>query len=532
VQRALRRGAAVLGGLAVLAGVASVGLAASAAAEPEAAPALPVQAEIPAQTDLHLVAFGGGNAIFDGLIEDITATAGPAMRVDVTHASSLTSVRAFCQDPNGRDPDILLTTQRIPGHVAADCAGTDDQPIAEVELGRGALVLAVRTGSALSQLTSHQVYLALTRDVPYRGEFRRNTAVRWSDIDRSLPAEDIRFQLPLRDDDARAMFDSLVLQAGCREEPQVKAIFSAQHRTARCVTTRVDRVREIRRDQAVRELQEAPEGTVGVLSFSDLVQAGGALAAVALDGVAPTAETVVEDSYSAAGSYWLYVRRGQQGADPAVDEALTRIIARADSEAVIGSDGLLTGLGLVPLPARDREAQRVALGDEASSYGIGATVGWAVSAVGRAWDLTGLSYGEINPPASADSIDLTKLMDIAGYKVKEIETTFGIIPGADMTFGLVREMSPADVDYLERTLYRDSRRRLSLLSAIQRRIVRTIIDVSSTQGYEVSKVDISLFPLPAVKLVVTPAEVVVGAETTLIMRAIERLQDRMNELGR
>ena len=480
---------------------------------------------------LWIIEYGGDRAVLDGLIDDLMANSGPEVRTEATRSASLAGYRAFCQQTGGRGPDILLTTRRLARRVASVCAGTDARPMVEIELGHGAMVLAVRRGSALSRLTSQQVYLALARDVPYRDEFRRNTAVRWSDIDRSLPAQDVRFQLPPRDDGSRAMFETLVLQGGCRKEALVKGIFSAQDRTARCVTIRVDRVREIRRDQAVQELLEAPEGTVGVLSYPELARSGGALVAIELDGVAPTSETIEQGSYNLSDSDWMYVRRGQQGSDPAVDEALTRQIARAESEAMIGPDGVLERLGLVPLPADQRAAQRAA--ESAStgySFGIGGLFSWIGSAFGSLWGLTGVSFGEINPPDTTESIDLTKLMDIAGYKIKEFETKFGIIPDAGMTFGIAREMSDADLEYLERTLYRDSHRRTGLLSAVQRRIVRTIIDVSSTEGYEVSKVDIDLFPLPSVKLVVTPAAVVMGPETTLLMRAIDHLNDHMNEL--
>ena len=303
--------------LAVLAGVA-FGHASSAAAQ--------TAAELPS---LRILEYGAGKRIFDGLIPAMNESAGSQVPVDVTDNISLDAFMAFCPLIATRGPDILLSSRRIFPDTAANCARNDAQPLAEIELGRGALVLAVRKGSALSQLTSRQVYLALARDVPYRDEFHRNASIRWSDIDRSLPAQDIRFQLPPRKSGDRVAFDFLVLEAGCRTEPMVKLIFSAQSRTARCVTTRIDRVREVAREQALQELLEAPEGSVGLVGFSDVVRSGGALVALALDGVEPTAETIVDGSYNLSGSIWLYARRGQPGSTPAEDAAISRIIAGA-----------------------------------------------------------------------------------------------------------------------------------------------------------------------------------------------------------
>lgn len=529
--RGLRRGAAILAGLAALAGATFCHLPPAAAAEEGAAPPAAPAAEqhLP---PLRIVEYGGGRRIFDILIADMLADAGPAVQPEVDHAG-YAGFRAFCQEPYGPGPDILLTTRRIFSDVRAACAGNDSRRMAEIELGRGALVLVVRRGSALTAVTSRQVYLALARDVPYHGEFRRNTAIRWSDIDRSLPSEDIRFQLPPREAGGRSIFDTLVMEVGCRQEPVVMQIFLAQPRTLRCTTTRVDRVREVARDQAVRELLDAPEGTVGVLSSADVARTGGALVSLSLDGVAPTDEAIIQDTYGVSGSYWMYVRRGQRGAAASVDEALTRLIDRADSEAMIGPEGVLPQAGMLPLPADQRLAQREVLSGQVNTYyGFGTALGWVVSVADSALTLTGLSFGEINPPDTAESINLTKLMGIAGFKIKDFETSVGLIPSASMTFGLVREMSQGDQYYLERTLYQDSVRRRGLLSAIQRRIIHTIIDVSSRQGYQVSKVDINLFPLPSVTLAVTPsAAPPLSPETTLVLQAIERVQERLSESG-
>ena len=428
--RLLRRGAVTLAALAVLA------LAQLAPASADtAASALP---------QLRILEFGGGRGIFDALSAGLLANAGPAVQGTVDHGS-FAAFRAFCDGPDGTGPDILLTTWRVSGHDQSSCSSHDSQPMAELELGRGALVLVVRRGSDLTALTSQQVYLALARDIPYRGEFRRNTAIRWSDIDRSLPAEDIRFQLPPREAGGRSLFDALVLEAGCRQEPLVMQIFLAQPRTARCVTTRVDRVREVPHDQAVRELLEAPEGTVGVLAYADLAKTGGALVPLALDGVMPTDQTILDDAYGVAGSYWMYVRRGQPGSSPVVNNALTNLIALADSEEMIGPNGVLSSIGMLPLPSDQREAQVDAMsGRDTSYYGFGTVAGWVATIAERALTLAGLSYGEIETPTNAQSIDLTKLMGIAGFKIKDFETSIGIIPSAGMTFGIVRQMSAGD----------------------------------------------------------------------------------------
>ncbi len=49
-------------------------------------------------------------------------------------------------------------------------------------------------------------------------------------------------------------------------------------------------------------------------------------------------------------------------------------------------------------------------------------------------------------------------MDIAGYKLKEIESSISLLPSLSLTFGQARELTDADRDYVERMLERHARR--------------------------------------------------------------------------
>ena len=150
------------------------------------------------------------------------------------------------------------------------------------------------------------------------------------------------------------------------------------------------------------------------------------------------------------------------------------------------------------------------------------------TAVADAWNL----LGDSTPVDAMGASDFTALMDIAGYKAQEFQTTIGVIPGIGMSFGIVREMSKADQEYLERKLALDVRGRPGVLPAIQRQIVRTVLEVSETEGYEISKVEIEIVPLPSVKLIVAPTDAPISIETTTILRAIEQLSDRVSGLSR
>jgi phosphate transport system substrate-binding protein len=457
--------------------------------------------------DLRVTVSNNGRTIFNSLIDAIVTHAGLAGELTIRHAESIAALRDFCRNSGETNPEIVMSIHRMQPALATECANNGVTDFAEVELGRSALILAVRSGSLLSDLTNRQVYLALAREVPYRESFSRNTSVRWSDVDPSLPEQDIRFQLPMRSEGIRSIFDSLVLEGGCRNEDAVKQIFDARQRTSRCITARTDRVREIPRAQAMRTLLEAPVGTVGVLSQIDVLRSGGQLVGLSLDGVAPTQAAIRNGIYDYTTSFWLYAKRvtAASGRSEAVDTAIEHIIEHAQSEDVVGPDGPLQSLGLVPLPPNEREAQRAALGNHGGGpFGIWSMAGWVGSLASDTWTMFGVRP-DLPPEATAGPpATFASLMDIAGYRVTELNSSIGILPDASMVFGISREMSDSDQAFLERTLYRDALRRPGALSALQRKIVRSILGVREVGNFEVSKVEIVFLPLPKVALAVSP----------------------------
>ncbi|BBK31004.1 hypothetical protein EDC65_1557 [Stella humosa] len=126
--------------------------------------------------------------------------------------------------------------------------------------------------------------------------------------------------------------------------------------------------------------------------------------------------------------------------------------------------------------------------------------------------------------------DFGALMEMAGYKLKEIESYVGVIPSLQMTFGQARELTEADREYVERQLLRHSRRHPGPLAAIQRMIVRSVVEAADIGGYSVDKVAVDIFPLPKVKFVLTPADAPLSLDAARIMRAIDGLNRKLEQM--
>jgi len=154
-------------------------------------------------------------------------------------------------------------------------------------------------------------------------------------------------------------------------------------------------------------------------------------------------------------------------------------------------------------------------------------------------DSLGFSFGTGSAFAQQHSLaarqqtrdDFAWLMDIAGYKLKEIESSVSLLPSLSLTFGQARVLTESDREYVERMLDRHARRNPGPISAMQRTIVRGIMDAGELGGFSVDKVEVTLFPLPQVRFQLAPADAPLGMEASRIMRAIDRLNQRVTALG-
>ncbi len=126
--------------------------------------------------------------------------------------------------------------------------------------------------------------------------------------------------------------------------------------------------------------------------------------------------------------------------------------------------------------------------------------------------------------------DFNWLMGIAGFKLKTIESTISLFPGLTLEFGQSRELSEADREYLERALERHARRHPGPLAVIQRMIVAGILEANEIQGFSVEKLTVTLLPLPYVKFTLTPADAPLGPDASRILRSIERLNQRLQQM--
>jgi phosphate transport system substrate-binding protein len=192
-------------------------------------------------------------------------------------------------------------------------------------------------------------------------EFIPNATRLWSDTAPGLPRSEIRMILPDHGAGTRALFDDLVMEAGCRYVKEIRLLFVAAYRRSKCVASRVDgRVIAVPSDQVVPALLSAPPGTVAAMSYDQLVSSGGNLVALALDGTSPTGASIGSLEYGPVRTFYLYAKRQHSRSQDGVGvvRGIREFLLEATGEQAGGPGGYLTAAGLLPLMPADRAAQR------------------------------------------------------------------------------------------------------------------------------------------------------------------------------
>ncbi len=109
----------------------------------------------------------------------------------------------------------------------------------------------------------------------------------------------------------------------------------------------------------------------------------------------------------------------------------------------------------------------------------------------------------------------------AGYQLAEIDMSVGLIPDIKLTFQIVRELSEADRNALERALEIDDREVPGMTAMAQRQIIRTLLAVSRSERMRVGKLVIGILPLPSADFTIEPADSPLGEEHNALLQAIK-----------
>jgi phosphate transport system substrate-binding protein len=265
-------------------------------------------------------------------------------------------IKAFCGGIGVEYPDIANSSRRITASEVADCNTNGVTQIVEVKIGYDGIVLANAKSSPHYQVTLRDVYLALAKEVPDPDGTQKlvpNPYTRWSEINSSLPADEISVLGPPPTSGTRDAFNELVMEGGCKTFAWVAALPRDQYLTA-CHMLRDDGhyTDAGENDNLIVQKLTASPRQLGIFGYSFLEQNGDKVQGAHINGVVPDFDSIAEGKYPVSRPLYFYVKKAHVERVPGIRE----YIAEFTSDAAVGEFGYLADNGLIPLADDERAA--------------------------------------------------------------------------------------------------------------------------------------------------------------------------------
>lgn len=276
----------------------------------------------------------------------------------LTEMNSVPALEDLCANKETGTGRVVLTAMTIPPGIAESCAENGIHELFEAQLGFLTLVLVQKSSDPAMDLTAKQLFMALAKTVPEGEGLGENKAVRWNEVDPTLPESTIRMIMAPRPGVTRSIFEAEAMVGGCRQFSVVKNIYDAEPRVEVCTTIRESVLQEV--DDGAERLEAiraAEPGAVGLIPINAYQANKDWLRIIPFEGLMPTPEDINAEDYNLASPIFVYADAEEIGAADA-GTALRAWMDEALGEAAIGEGGYVEAMGLTPLPSASREWQR------------------------------------------------------------------------------------------------------------------------------------------------------------------------------
>lgn len=266
-------------------------------------------------------------------------------------------LRQFCQGVGPTTIDIANASRPISANELANCRSNGVNQVIEVQIGYDGIVFASRADAGSFALDPQHVFLAQAREVPQGGSWVANPYTNWSQIDASLPDQEIVLAIPGSNHGTREVYEERVVLEGCEA-------LAADADSERCLAMRTDgRVIEIAGDytETLTRLDANPN-TVGVFGLSFYESNRDRLQVATVSGVEPTIDNIIAGDYPVSRPLFFYIKGEHIGVIPGLQEFAQFFI----SEQTSGFGSILEEAGLIPLSDEERDEVMAAIRDQRS----------------------------------------------------------------------------------------------------------------------------------------------------------------------
>ncbi|MEM7197576.1 MAG: substrate-binding domain-containing protein [Pseudomonadota bacterium] len=262
-------------------------------------------------------------------------------------------LKLFCAGIGSEHPDITNASRAIKQSEIDSCASNGVTQIIEIKIGYDGIVIGQNNTQKQLSLTPRQVYLALAKDVPdAQGNFIPNPYTNWNAIDANLPDKPLRVMGPPPTSGTRDAFLELVMDEGAEEFDAFNSL-SKSDKKKFAHTLREDGlfIEAGENDNLIVQKLGADDDLLGIFGFSFLEENRDQIQGARINDVPVTFETIASGDYIVSRPLFFYVKTQHLDVIPGLEEFVALFV----SEDMIGADGAMSELALIPLSTAERE---------------------------------------------------------------------------------------------------------------------------------------------------------------------------------
>lgn len=253
-------------------------------------------------------------------------------------------MKLFCSG-NGLDtPDITNASRRMKIKELELCQRNGVDNITEVMFGYDGIVLAQSNTNAAMDITKRDLLLAVAKLVPNEdgSDLIQNPYTHWNQINPSLPERKISIYGPPISSGTRDAFEEIVMQY---QTEQMKVYRDAGLKGYRIIRSDGVYIPSGENDNLIVKKLTKDTAALGIFGYSFLTENEDAISGVSIDQIPPTSESIADKSYPIARSLFFYMKNDHLEKVPAMREYIDMFL----NEDIIGEDGLLMEIGLIPM---------------------------------------------------------------------------------------------------------------------------------------------------------------------------------------
>lgn len=258
-------------------------------------------------------------------------------------------IKVFCNGVDIDTPDIVTSSRLMSKEERDYCANNGIKDILEITIGYDGIVIAKARPQGPKNLTMKQLFLALARYILIEDTAIRNPYHLWSDIDKTLPQQTIRFLGPPSTSGTRQTFLQIVFESFLDAEE--KYTLTPQLRDDHTY------IETAEQETMTAKKLHLETDAIAIFTFGFLSKNRDQIIPIKINDIAPSFETITSGQYPLSRPLFLYVKL-----DHKKDVAgLSAFIEFLMKEEISGPKGYLKNYGFIPLPdhLRKQESKKI-----------------------------------------------------------------------------------------------------------------------------------------------------------------------------